>query len=38
LVGGETHADAIYTGLKSNQKRREENEETKNNEMSKLHL
>jgi hypothetical protein len=38
LVGGETHADAIYTGPKSNLIRREGNEETKYKETYKLLL
>ena len=36
LVGGQTHADTIYIGPRSNQKRRVGNEETKFNETSKL--
>jgi hypothetical protein len=36
LVGGKTHADAIYTSPESNPKRSEGNEETKYNETSKL--
>jgi len=36
LEGGKTHADAIYTGTKSNQKRTEKNEDTKYNETTKL--